>query len=149
MDTRHYKNHKNKSIRNWKKRGVISDDFNKLYEKYININNCEICNIEFNKDIRNQHRCLDHDHRTGLYRQTICHKCNKDYDRQPNIFKGNKLNHQYINIWKRKSYNGLRPQAYFRYARIIKNKNVKIQKRNISLTKLIAFSFIQILKYDK
>ena len=64
----------------WRSRGVVSDDFDALYEKYINTTNCEKCNIElvdgiygFNK------RCLDHDHNTGEFRFILCCRCNNLY----------------------------------------------------------------------
>ncbi len=124
------------SIRNWKKYGVISDDFDKLYEEHMNILNCELCNIEFDDIIFNNKRCLDHNHETGLYRQTICHKCNKHFDRKIN--KNNILNHQYIHYsHKKKTYV---------YRRTI-NKKITY-KSSKDLIKLIAFSFIQILKYQ-
>ena len=100
----------------------------------MSINNCQLCNIEFNKDIRNQRRCLDHDHETGLYRQTICNKCNVQFDRS--IYKTNKLG--YKNICFDKS------NKSFRYQKIINGKSIK--KQSVSLIKLIAFSFIQELK---
>jgi len=137
MSSNHYKYHKYCSIRNWKSRGVISDDFDKLYEEHMSINSCPLCNIEFNKDIRNQHRCLDHDHETGLYRQTICNKCNIGFDRKKDcISKRNKSG--YKNIYFDKT------NKSFRYIRLINQK--RIQKQSTSLIKLLAFSFIQELK---
>jgi len=65
--------HKYNLIYIWKKRGVISENYNKLYENHMSINNCKLCNIEFDKNIRSQWRTLDHDHNTGFYRQTICY----------------------------------------------------------------------------
>jgi hypothetical protein len=128
-------------IRMWKHRGVKSEDYNKLYEKYINTTNCELCNIQFNEDRKyNSWRCLDHDHETGLYRQTICNSCNSKFDVKPRC--DNKLGHKYISILKRKINN--KYYISFQYARKINNK--RITKSDLSLTKLIAFSFIQILK---
>lgn len=49
-------------------------------------NNCQLCNIEFNKDKRccNTQRILDHDHHSGYIRFICCRKCNtsciKKYD---------------------------------------------------------------------
>ena len=48
--------------------------------------NCQLCNIEFNKDKRccNTQRILDHDHHSGYIRFICCRKCNnsciKKYD---------------------------------------------------------------------
>lgn len=134
MSSNYYKYHKIHSIHNWKNIGVISEDFDKLYEEHMKINNCELCKIEFNKDIRNKNRCLDHDHSTGLYRQTICHKCNLQFDRP--IQKDNKLGHKYIHFNK--------THKSFRYKKIINGKSIR--KQSTSLIKLIAFSFIQELK---
>jgi len=135
-------NKKSDLIKVWKYRGVKSEDYNKLFEKYININNCELCNIQFNKDRKyNSWKCLDHDHETGLYRQTICNNCNSKFDVKPRC--DNKLGHKNISIVKRKINN--KNHISFQYERKINNK--RITKTNQSLTKLIAFSFIQILKY--
>tara|TARA_R110002049_G_scaffold247064_1_gene421223 strand:- start:17 stop:463 length:447 start_codon:yes stop_codon:yes gene_type:complete len=69
-----------KSIRisHWKVRGVIHDDFNELYEKYISTEFCELCNVELTVDKTKTKttRCLDHDHTTGEFRNVICHSCN-------------------------------------------------------------------------
>ena len=76
---------KNRTIDNWKRSGLICDDYNALYETYINTTHCNHCNKEFTK---NNWRCMDHDHKTGLFRKIVCHRCNnKDiYIRFPNGF---------------------------------------------------------------
>jgi len=139
MNTRHYKNHKYYLIYHWKKYGVICDDFDKLYDHHMSINNCQLCDIKFNKKIRNQHRCLDHDHKTGLYRQTICHKCNQGYDRQlPKKNKENKSGHKNISFHKLRN-------TYI-YSKVINGKcNYKSFK---TLTEALCFKYIQILKYQ-
>jgi len=65
-------------ITSWKHYGVVSDDFDVLYDKYINTTNCEECNIELTVDRYNTKttRCLDHDHTTGLFRNVLCQRCN-------------------------------------------------------------------------
>ena len=93
--------HKYKSIYNWKRYGVISEDYDKLYENHMNINNCELCNIEFNNIIICNRRTLDHDHNTGLYRQTICHKCNRYFDNKIRI--DNTSGHKNISYCKFKN----------------------------------------------
>ena len=119
METYYQKKHYERTIYNWKKYGVICDDFNKLYEHHMSIDNCKLCKIEFNSDIRNQWRCLDHDHKTGLYRQTICHKCNRYFD--TSISCRNITGHKNISFYtKRQDYvyekmiNGKRTKTYFK-----------------------------------
>ena len=74
---------KNTMIYNWKKSGLICDDYNALYETYIGTTECEHCQIEFTK---NNWRCLDHEHTTGLFRKIVCHRCNSNdsYIKYPN-----------------------------------------------------------------
>ena len=69
---------KTRRIQNWKNSGVIHDDFNELYKKYINTEFCEECNCKLTVDKINTKttRCLDHDHTTGLFRNVICNSCN-------------------------------------------------------------------------
>jgi len=116
------KYHKSSTIYSWKSIGVISDDFDKLYEEHMKINNCQLCNIDFNEDIRNQHRCLDHDHKTGLYRQTICNKCNRNFDRKQDCISiRNKSGYKNISFHKHKKkwrynkmINGNKIEKYFK-----------------------------------
>tara|TARA_R110000751_G_C13688347_1_gene472023 strand:+ start:136 stop:510 length:375 start_codon:yes stop_codon:yes gene_type:complete len=64
-------------INNWKQLGVISDDFNELYNKYINTNNCEECNVELIHGMYGSNKkCLDHNHTTGKFRNILCNGCN-------------------------------------------------------------------------
>jgi hypothetical protein len=64
-------------ITNWKRLGVISENFNELYEKYINTNNCEECNVELIYGMCGSNKkVLDHDHTTGKFRNILCHCCN-------------------------------------------------------------------------
>jgi len=78
-------NRKHKAIYNWKKRGLIYDDYDALYEAYIKTADCQHCQTEFTK---NNKRCLDHDHETGLFRKIVCNRCNNQdiYIRFPNGF---------------------------------------------------------------
>jgi hypothetical protein len=62
---------------NWKKSGVICEDFNKLYEYYLNTNECEKCNIPLvSGQLGANKKCLDHNHITGLFRNILCQNCN-------------------------------------------------------------------------
>ena len=57
--------YKNRTITNWKRIGVIYDNYEELFDIYNNETHCWICNKEFDKRI-NRH--LDHDHDTGEVR---------------------------------------------------------------------------------
>jgi len=69
--------HKNIKISDWKQKGIISDNFDELYDKYINTTECELCNCELTTGsgiIGKKH--LDHCHETGLFRNILCGSCN-------------------------------------------------------------------------
>ena len=61
------------TIYNWKRKGVIYDNYDELYEVYIKIMECQHCNKAFKTS---RDRCLDHDHETGLFRKIVCRGCN-------------------------------------------------------------------------
>ena len=67
-----------KRINKWKLRGLICDDYDALYQKFINTTNCEVCNVLLTVDKYTTltTRCMDHDHTTGLFRNVLCNKCN-------------------------------------------------------------------------
>jgi hypothetical protein len=65
-------------IANWKRRGVVCENFDNLYEYFINCKECEECDVELTVDrysVRTT-RCLDHCHKTGRFRNVLCNYCN-------------------------------------------------------------------------
>jgi len=68
---------KSERIADWKRMGVKSDDYNELYEYYINCWECENCGVELVEGIYyNNKRVLDHCHKTGKFRNVLCSYCN-------------------------------------------------------------------------
>ena len=67
---------KSKRITNWKSIGVIHNDFDTLYDYYINCKNCENCDVELEEGRKTNSRCLDHSHKTGFFRNVLCNTCN-------------------------------------------------------------------------
>ena len=67
---------KSHTISSWKIRKLEdsnNDKYEKLYNLYLNTNECDVCKYEFDKS---NWRCLDHSHSTGLFRQILCNRCN-------------------------------------------------------------------------
>jgi hypothetical protein len=66
-----------RKINIWKFLGIKCDDFDALYDKYINTHQCERCEctITSGKGIIGK-RHLDHNHKTGEFRQVVCGDCN-------------------------------------------------------------------------
>jgi len=69
---------KSTRISHWKGHGIISDDYDALYKRFLETTNCELCNCELTVDKRHTSttRCLDHDHETGEVRNVLCNACN-------------------------------------------------------------------------
>ena len=65
-------------ITKWKQFGVISDNFDELYNIWKTATNCADCDVELVEGNKGCNRkCLDHDHTTGLFRDIVCTKCNQ------------------------------------------------------------------------
>ena len=69
---------KSTRISDWKRNGVICENFDNLYDYVINCKDCEQCNVELTVDklTTPTTRCLDHCHKTGEFRNVLCHSCN-------------------------------------------------------------------------
>jgi hypothetical protein len=129
--------HQGNAIRNWKRYGLIcreGETYQDIYSFVMNIENCNLCKCNFTEKNR---RCMDHDHKTGYFRQVLCHKCNSGFDLELN--EKNKTGHRWITPCINK--NGSKISVSFRY-----NRGGFKRKASQSLTKLIALSFIHLLK---
>lgn len=67
-----------RKINDWKRKGGMKIyDENIIYQRYINTENCELCNKIMTDGNKSKNRkCLDHDHLSGYVRFVCCHKCN-------------------------------------------------------------------------
>jgi hypothetical protein len=88
-------------IYKWKQRGLIYDNYDELYETYIKTMQCGHCKTEFTK---NNRRCLDHDHTTGLFRKIVCHRCNSmdSYINYPKGYSKQEYDKEYYQINKQR-----------------------------------------------
>tara|TARA_R110002012_G_scaffold136456_1_gene290868 strand:- start:1214 stop:1660 length:447 start_codon:yes stop_codon:yes gene_type:complete len=138
-DSRHQQN----TIYQWKARGLLcreGETYKDIYYHVMSINNCELCNVEFSKESKNL-KCMDHDHETGYFRKVLCNPCNCTYLKQTQrVSKNSKTGILWINI-----YNKINKDSSVRIFYRYKREGFKV-KTSQSLTKLIALSFINILK---
>ena len=68
----------------WRSRGVVSDDWDALYEKYLTTTHCELCQVELTTGKRcKTMKFLDHCHASGAFRNVACMSCNSSLPQQP------------------------------------------------------------------
>jgi len=61
----------------WKRRGLIDDNYNKLYDDYLENTECQECGVTYGVlGDGTTFKCMDHDHETGLFRNFLCTGCN-------------------------------------------------------------------------
>ena len=69
-------NHNKETIIRWKQYGIITDDWENIYDIYMDTNNCNYCNKKF-KNTLDRH--LDHNHNitdSNNIRGILCRVCN-------------------------------------------------------------------------
>tara|TARA_R110000803_G_scaffold181293_1_gene243686 strand:+ start:343 stop:786 length:444 start_codon:yes stop_codon:yes gene_type:complete len=72
---------KSKRISQWKHKGIITDDYDQLYNHYLKTAYCDACKVELTYDrlTTATTKCCDHDHRITdrpNFRNILCHPCN-------------------------------------------------------------------------
>jgi hypothetical protein len=137
--------HQKQRIDNWKQNGVIYksnsvEDWKELYYIHMGVTHCPSCSVELVGGGRvSNSRCLDHDHSTGEYRNTICNACNTKTERDPNIT--NTSGWKNIHLQKTK-YKGKINSIGWLY-----NRGGFKTKGSQSLSELLVRSFFNELKH--
>lgn len=72
---------KSSRIAKWKYHGIITDDYDALYDHYTKTAYCDICRVELTYDRHNTAttKCCDHDHTITdrpNFRNILCNACN-------------------------------------------------------------------------
>ena len=123
--------HKIRTKATWNFRGLLMDNFEEIYQKYIHATNCDLCGKEFTKSIDRQ---MDHDHKTGEFRNIVCCRCNllKSDRKQSNNTSG------YIGITKHIKLD-CKQGFYWRFEVKVNNKHKTI-KKSVDFDKLVKFA---------
>jgi len=77
----YYKKQNQQIIKKWKKAGFkhTEEFFENLSVKYVETENCELCNIKIEGvKYGNNKKVTDHHHSSGCFRNICCHKCNME-----------------------------------------------------------------------
>jgi len=64
---------KRKMIAHWKYCGLISDNYDFIFDRWDNSKKCELCKNEYKNSI-DKH--MEHNHDTGEFRNIVCRSCN-------------------------------------------------------------------------
>jgi hypothetical protein len=75
------KDYKSNKISHWKERGLITNNYNEIYEKYIISTHCDKCQQPYKN---RTDKCMDHNHHTNEFRNILCRPCNCRTDRKGN-----------------------------------------------------------------
>ena len=126
-----YKKHKSVTKNTWKRLGLKMDNFEEIYKRYITSSRCELCSKQYKK--RNE-RNMEHDHKTGEFRNIVCNRCNilRSDRKQKNNTSG------YIGIYRHKD-NHSDIGFYWRF-RVSINGKRKVIKSSKDLNWLISFA---------
>ena len=136
--------HQRDCICRWRGSGVIYknnsvEDWKELYYIHMNTVSCPCCSVELVDGKGSNSRCLDHDHNTGLYRNTICHACNSKTDRESNI--------DNTSGWRNISLQKTKYKGKITYVSWVYQRHCFKTKKSQSLSELLVRSFFNELKH--
>jgi len=66
------KSKKSDKISQWKQKGLISENYDQIYQLWLDSTHCDKCGCDYNGTIKDMEHC----HTTGRFRAIVCHKCN-------------------------------------------------------------------------
>jgi len=68
----------------WKYIGLDMDNFEEVYQRYLDTTNCDKCNVLLtNGEHCKTTKCMDHCHYTNKFRRVLCLSCNSQEKQQP------------------------------------------------------------------
>jgi len=133
------KGQKKQAYNHWKKRGLNMEDFDNIYDRYLNTDCCDICKCSF----ENNTKCMEHDHKTGEFRGVVCNMCNHNmldhkmksnntsghknifYDKRDKIWRFQK---SFYGKWYRKRFKNKKDALCYKYIMLLK---ISILKKNM------------------
>jgi len=127
-------------ISNWKHYG-LKDDYDKVYERYLNTEYCDLCKIKLDCEYGSKpsgiKKVMEHDHVTGKFRNITCNNCNISKSDRPKQ-KNNSSGYKGISFQKNKQLWVYRKQHRGKY----------ICKRRKSKTEILCIKFAYMILYQ-
>ena len=90
-----YPSHKYFMLSHWRTRGLIADNVDEIYNRYIQCSECDWCCAPFKS---RRDRQMDHCHLTGEFRGILCKDCNNNAKDCDNISWCNTYNKYNVRI---------------------------------------------------
>ncbi len=126
-----YKYHKRFTKYNWKRHGLITDNFEEIYERYIYCKECDLCGKVF-PNTKDRH--MEHCHETGEFRNIVCSSCNQRKS-DVKIRTHNTSGYKHICKHKGKDYK----QGFIWQFQVRIDGKRKTIKQSVNLDKLVEF----------
>lgn len=142
---RNYRNtpngRKSSIISNWKHYGLV-DDYDTVYERYLNTEYCDLCKIKLDTEYGSKpsgiKKVMEHDHVTGKFRNITCSNCNISKSDRPKQ-KNNTSGYKGISFQNRKKLWVYRKQH--RGKNICKRRKNKIDILCIKFACMILYQY--------
>jgi len=124
---------RSKMIKTWKRRGLICENYDQVYQLWLDSTHCDKCGCQYtDKNVKS----MDHCHTTGKFRAIICNRCNMNMLDQTKPI-NNTSGHKNI------SYHKVRHQ--YTYEKKYYGKQIG-SKRFKTLSDALCFKYIMLLR---